>query len=274
MSDEFIITVCREQRTIMSVDMEFEFVAGARRNCELVYTPHDKQLYKYKAQYKTKKNQDVKRYICYQPNCKAAIAIINQERCSQRISSSKHAEHPNQELQMKEYKLKKSIKEEVAKPTLQKNKVRNVFNAECRKSKDSADLVVFKKMQRNLRRIKVAAMPKAPQKPTDFIEIFGKKHHMKEYGMCESIPEQPFYQTTILETDFQYTVFCSLPIASVIKNIESDDRHYLTDATFSVVPLCGYKQLLIIYFGYQRHVSSAIFKYVFVDHELHFSCEV
>lgn len=246
----------------MSANIEFEFVAAARRNGELIYTPEDKQLYKYKSQYQSKKKETVRRYICYRQGCKASLLITNRDRCTQRLLNATHGEHPMQEQQMLQLQLKNSIKEEMARPSLQANKVRNVFNAECRKAKANAQLVVYKKMSRNLRRIKSAAMPKAPQRPQDFVQIFKSMDNLLEFGMCESLPDQRFYQTTILETDFSYTLFCSSPMMDIIKNVDIAERHYLVDATFAVVPSCGYKQLLIIYFGYQRHVSIKIMKYL------------
>lgn len=240
----------------MSETIEFRFVAGARRDCELLYTLSEKQLYKYKSQYKNKNDEITRRYICYQKNCKASVQIRNREICHKRNGEEQHSDHPNQELLMKEFQLKKSIKTEVSKPTLQTNKVRTVFNSECRKNKESTGLVVYKKMQRNLRRIKAAAMPKSPQTPQDFIDSFKNFEFMQKYGMCDSESDQQFYQTTVLENDFAYSLFFSLPIANRIKTVPHVDRHYLVDATFSVVPSCGYKQLLMVHFGHGRHVSK------------------
>ena len=42
--------------------------------------------------------------------------------------------------------------------------------------------------------------------------------------------------------------------------VEFSPRRYLIEATFSVVLSCGYKQLFIIYFSYQKHVRKLIFK--------------
>lgn len=235
--------------------VEFEFVVGARRNCELVYTPTKKQLYKFKTQYTNKKGECIRRYICYQNNCKAFLQVINREVAISPKENNGHFDHGDQESLMKHFKLKAAIKEGVSKPSLVANKVRVVFNAECRNAKDSADQIVFNKMQRHLRRIKSQAMPKSPQTPQEFINLFANSEHMKQYGMCESAPDQPFYQTTILETDFSYTLFCSLPMTKLISTMDDDSRHYLVDATFAVVPSSGYKQLLLIYIGYERHVS-------------------
>lgn len=59
-----------------------------------------------------------------------------------------------------------------------------------------------KKMQRQLRRIKTAAMPKAPQSPQEFINTFPNDVFKLENGMCECVPEKAFPQTAVMETDF------------------------------------------------------------------------
>lgn len=134
------------------------------------------------------------------------------------------------------------------------NKVRNAFNNECIKNKTAAQSVVFKKMQRHLRRIKSEGMPKSPQTPNKFIEIFKSEKFLKDFGICESNNAKKFYITTVIEDKIQYKLFFSTPIVKLFENIDPNERHFFIDATFSIVPSCGYKQLLIIYFGHSRHV--------------------
>lgn len=112
-------------------------------------------------------------------------------------------------------------------------------------------------MQRQLRRIKTECMPKSPQTPHEFIEIFANNDHLTNFGMCESNVDQKFYTCTVTEGDaITYTLFFSPPIAELVKTVAADERHYMMDATFSVVPSCGYKQLLIIHFIHDNHVSN------------------
>lgn len=148
------------------------------------------------------------------------------------------------------------IKTEVAQPSLQANRVREVFNNVCQNN-DTAKSLVFSKMQRHLRRIKCEKMPRVPQSPQDFIKLFKNPTIFNEFGMCASNNKEKLYQTTVTEDDFSYTLFLSIPMPKLINdNINCDDRHYLMDATFALVPGCGYKQLLIIHIAQDRHVSK------------------
>lgn len=243
----------------MNTELDFEYITGARKGSVLVYLKNENQIFAFKSKYFNKKtNEHIKRYECYQSKCKASILISEVSgKCTVRPGKEVHLEHGDQEEHKKQLVLKNKIKTEVAQPSLQANRVREVFNNECHNNKDTAKSLVFSKMQRHLRRIKCEKMPKAPQSPQDFIKLFKNSTILNEFGMCESNDKEKFYQTTVTEDDFSYTLFLSTPITKLINdNINCDDRHYLMDATFAVVPACGYKQLLIIHIAQDRHVSK------------------
>lgn len=196
----------------MNTELDFEYITGARKGSVLVYLKNENQIFAFKSKYFNKKtNEHIKRYECYQSKCKASILISEVSgKCTVRPGKEVHLEHGDQEEHKKQLVLKNKIKTEVAQPSLQANRVREVFNNECHNNKDTAKSLVFSKMQRHLRRIKCEKMPKAPQSPQDFIKLFKNSTILNEFGMCESNDKEKFYQTTVTEDDFSYTLFLQL----------------------------------------------------------------
>lgn len=103
----------------------------------------------------------------------------------------------------------------------------------------------FYKMQRNLRRIRNVAMPKAPTTPQQIIEDFAKANIMQEFGMTQNGTD--FYRTTQIEQQFSYCIFASKNIIDEIEKIPEGRRNFYMDGTFKVVPFGDFNQLLIIY---------------------------
>lgn len=131
----------------MCEEVNFEYIAGVRKNSVLVYIPSEKQIYAFKSTRLNKRTgTSIKSYECYEKNCNVRVDVIEStETCLRRLKNEAHSNHGDQESRMKEFKLRNAIKEEVAKPNLQVNKVRTVFNNECEKRKDVSTSVVYKK---------------------------------------------------------------------------------------------------------------------------------
>lgn len=199
--------------------MDFEYITGARKGSVLVYLKNEKQIFAFKSKYFNKKtSENIKRYECYQSKCKASILISEVNgKCTVRTSKEVNLEHGDQEEHKKQLVLKNKIKTEVAQPSLQANRVREVFNNVCQNN-DTAKSLVFSKMQRHLRRIKCEKMPRVPQSPQDFIKLFKNPTILNEFGMCASNNKEKFYQTTVTEDDFSYTLFLSIPITKLIND--------------------------------------------------------
>lgn len=113
-------------------------------------------------------------------------------------------------------------------------------------------------MRRNLHRIKAQTLPKTPKSPADIIACFEQDNFMQTYGFTMPPDSKQFYVNTIVEANFSYTIFISQYICDQIKTFQPNQKKYLIDGTFKIVPYGSYKQLLIIHIEYDNHVSIQI----------------
>lgn len=117
----------------------------------------------------------------------------------------------------------------------------------------------FTKVERNARRYKNRKYPKLPKRATDIIKVFDDKVVMNKYGFNLRKTKRFYIDTIVNGSDF-FTVFSSQQIISLVKKfIKPEERKYLTDGTFKIVPLNSYYQLLTINIGYKNDVSFIIF---------------
>lgn len=77
---------------------------------------------------------------------------------------------------------------------------------------------------------------------------------MQQYGRSLINKDKPFYNCTVIEDNFQYTIFSSGNLLERLATMPAQ-RSYHVDATFKVVPNGSYKQLMIIHVAYNEHVS-------------------
>lgn len=139
--------------------------------------------------------------------------------------------------------------------------------------------VDFRRMERNLRRLKTKVFPKSPMSGAAFnrtvvMDAFG-------YSRIGEPCSKTFFKGTVWKNTEGCAVFASDAIIALIEeNIPVGTRIYAMDATFRIVPCGCFKQLLIIYVRYQRrmypflHVLmtnkaqalyKAVFKYIEED---------
>lgn len=112
-------------------------------------------------------------------------------------------------------------------------------------------------MSHNLRRY---TNPKYSTKPTNTSEIknaFKDPATMSNYGM-NLRKTKDFYINTVETKNSAFTVFASHEMMSMVdENIPPENRRYMLDGTFDVVPVgCGFYQLLVIAIEYKRDVSG------------------
>lgn len=112
----------------------------------------------------------------------------------------------------------------------------------------------YKKMERNLSRKKNKKYPKRPKMVANLIEAYEDPNILQEFGNNLRNTSR-FYIDTILLLQSVFTVFASQQIIDMIKiHIPSDERTYMIDGTFSVVPISGFYQLLVIYIQFKNDV--------------------
>lgn len=118
-------------------------------------------------------------------------------------------------------------------------------------------------MERNLRRIKNHSFPASPTSGDEIIEIFSSEDMINSFGKTKHESPTLFYKGTICNKSYTCTFFASDHIISLIgENIERNRRKYLMDATFKIVPVGCFSQILIIYVpdGYVSDNEAEVFE--------------
>lgn len=112
----------------------------------------------------------------------------------------------------------------------------------------------FYKLQRNYQKPANKQFLISPKTPADVIKVFQAKVTLKKFGYTKHTGDDAstFFKICCDAKDFAYCLFCSDKIINLMKkNIPSNvDRKILVDATFSVLPIGSFKQLLIIHIEY------------------------
>lgn len=115
--------------------------------------------------------------------------------------------------------------------------------------------LTFKTVERNARRYK-NRYPKMPKNATDIIKAFNDNEIVKKYAFNLRRTKR-FYIDTVVNGAGFFTIFASHQIISLIeKFIKPEERKYLVDGTFKIVPLNSYYQLLIIHIEYKNDVNN------------------
>lgn len=111
----------------------------------------------------------------------------------------------------------------------------------------------YKNVTKTIARRKSMGYPKNP-KLQQMQQEFLKPEIMAKYGYTLDGGAK-FYMDTIVESEYQFAVFCSYFVKRFIEeNIEIGSRKYLIDGTFDNLPV-GYYQLMIVSIEYQNDVS-------------------
>ncbi|XP_017475566.1 PREDICTED: uncharacterized protein LOC108365875 isoform X2 [Rhagoletis zephyria] len=172
----------------------FEYINGFRSNSMLVYTKDEKQIYR-----KTNIYNKGRRYVCYIKSCRASVFIDEYEICKKLNDSQSH-NHPTQEVLKDKMIISQNIKEACKSASLKRGSTREIFDEECRKANDSAHLLQFKKMRRNLFRLKNSVLPKNPLSPENLKNMLSEEPIVANCEFTKYAPSDPLYQDTIVES--------------------------------------------------------------------------
>lgn len=118
----------------------------------------------------------------------------------------------------------------------------------------------YAKHQRTFQRIKRGVLPKSPLTVEELNAAFGDEKIFKCYGETLHLQNNyRFFDAAIETAEYSFSVFSSKATIELIKtNIPPAERHILMDATFRIVPVGPFKQLLILYVRKQKQVSGFI----------------
>lgn len=120
----------------------------------------------------------------------------------------------------------------------------------------------FSAVRRNLYRIRAQTMPNAPKTPKEIVAAYQNDVIMKEYGMTVAsggVESAAFYRNVVSENAFAYCIFASPTIIEKIAALPIENRHYLMDATFRVVPYGDFNQLLVVHATFMEKVLTFVF---------------
>ncbi|XP_073848252.1 uncharacterized protein [Musca autumnalis] len=83
-------------------------------------------------------------------------------------------------------------------------------------------------------------------------EAYGKSQDMEN--------PRPFYTACIVEDEFTYCIFTSQKSLNlIVDNVTDNQRKWLIDGTFSIVPSGCFTQMLVIYIEYCDHIFPIFF---------------
>lgn len=114
----------------------------------------------------------------------------------------------------------------------------------------------FESISRQLYRLRDKQYPKRPSTDEEMKNAFAEDDIFDEYGL--TLDEQrPFYAGSVIkENKYAFHVFASFGIIDLVKkHIPPNQRKYLMDGTFKIVPR-RFRQLLIIAIEYKNNVST------------------
>lgn len=116
----------------------------------------------------------------------------------------------------------------------------------------------YNSMERTIRRRKNNLKPKQVEGIENIAEAYEDQLTMFNHGLNLRKTER-FYINTIQCESFSFTIFASMQIISMIRtHILPENRYYLLDGTFDMVPMKQLYQFLIIHIQYGKSVSIEI----------------
>nr|XP_036225034.1 uncharacterized protein LOC118682123 [Bactrocera oleae] len=137
--------------------------------------------------------------------------------------------------------------------------IRKIFQSTCVEYPVETKDIDFYKIQRNYQKLANKQFLISPKTPADVQD----EVTLKKFGYTKHTGDDAstFFKICCDAKDFAYCLFCSDKIIYLMKeNIPSNvERKILVDATFSVLPIGSFKQLLIIHIEYFETVFPAIF---------------
>lgn len=111
--------------------------------------------------------------------------------------------------------------------------------------------VKFSEIQRTLQAIRSSTIPPTPKTADDINKAYVNSAIFDEFGKSLHTEPKDFFKTAYECKSFSYCIFASeTNIGYITENIAVQNRRYLMDATFKIVPDCSFNQLLIVYVEY------------------------
>lgn len=135
-------------------------------------------------------------------------------------------------------------------------KLKNYENFACRRIPGESKLN-FESISRQLYRLRDKQYPKRPSTDEEIQQAFENDDIFAEYGRTLD-KRRPFYAGSVVKKNrYAFHVFASFGIIDMVKkHIPPEQRKFLLDGTFKIVPR-RFRQLLIIAIEYKNDVCSS-----------------
>lgn len=139
--------------------------------------------------------------------------------------------------------------------------IHGVYINICSRYEDTT--IELQEKVRNGQRIKRGTIPENPENVAEIEDAFKSPKIMNTFGMsAHRSNKKIFFDGAVKKADHSFCVFSSKTIVELVKtHIPVDERHILMDATFKIVPLSEFKQLLILYIRIKFEVSLLTVEY-------------
>lgn len=112
----------------------------------------------------------------------------------------------------------------------------------------------LKNIERQLYRIRDKEYPNRPKTDSEIRTTLKSAEIFEEYGKTLN-KQHDFYVDSVVTEDYAFHVFASFAVINMIKeHIPPEQRTYLIDATFKIVPKSRNNQLLIVSIEYKNEV--------------------
>lgn len=124
----------------------------------------------------------------------------------------------------------------------------------------------LKTLVRNCQRIKRGALPSNPVDVEAINTAFESKEILSSFGFtADDEDPRKFFDGAVRCENHSFCVFSSKGICDAYaENVPVGERHILMDATFKIVPIGDFQQLLILYFRIKHEVFDSFFFFFFL----------
>lgn len=219
-------------------------------NSKLIYTLDEQQYYRFNG-----KNKTGSAYKCV--DCNSRVHLRSDNKLIQKNRYYKHTHEQKKQLHEK-LEILNEIKRKCADITTlineRKQSVRDIFYSILSKYPEAKGTISFdSSIERTLSTIRSATLPKNPVETADIVNIFNRDDVMNLIGKTKN--GSVFYDGVIEGDDYAACFFSSKESLEIFEvNEHFGERTIMMDGTFDVVPVGGFKQLLIIYAVYLEKV--------------------
>lgn len=193
--------------------------------------------------------------MCLEDGCPAGVSVCLSDNTMTHFKRA-HTLHGNHEAKKEQFGAIKSIRTkclDVGELFSNQISTKAVFDREVVQNPEAMVNVHYSKLARSLRRYKESIFPQSPPTIEKLDDAFRQHHIRKVFGETNS--GKQFFHGTITGEGYSCAIFTSPEIIELIEQqIPPHDRTYLADATFKIVPVGFFTQLLIIYIAYEQNV--------------------